>query len=267
MYEVSFFLAAAAVSAAVAQPPSLTDIRQLNAWGAKRGGVLVARWQAVDFSNHAAALRLRSDFRHERRWQRSAPGVHRQRSDHVRVFPAGQQTIVYGSTHLAGDACPKPPDRSKGYLWGVFAGYDIFSPPTGQDRKAPDGSAGLRCGGHGELQNRAHRLHFARVGRSGSVDNEADGRQEADHQGRWATMAARCFRAMESSWCGAPGIQKCRRPAKYKELLAENLTAPMKMELIVSNADGSRQNDHEFRMCEFCADVYSRWKEDSVRLE
>src|SRR5947207_6050441 len=34
--------------------------------------------------------------------------------------------IVYASTHLAGDACPTPPDRSKGYVWGIFSGYDIF---------------------------------------------------------------------------------------------------------------------------------------------
>ena len=41
-------------------------------------------------------------------------------------FLADNKHIVYGSTHLAGDACPTPPDRSKGYVWGVFAGYDIF---------------------------------------------------------------------------------------------------------------------------------------------
>src|ERR1700736_6778939 len=40
-------------------------------------------------------------------------------------FLADNQHIVYASTHLEGDACPTPPDRSKGYLWGVF-GYDIF---------------------------------------------------------------------------------------------------------------------------------------------
>jgi TolB protein len=34
--------------------------------------------------------------------------------------------IVYASTHGAGDACPTPPDRSHGYVWGVFAGYDIY---------------------------------------------------------------------------------------------------------------------------------------------
>src|SRR4051794_16012156 len=41
-------------------------------------------------------------------------------------FLADGKHIVYGSTHLAGDMCPTPPDRSKGYVWGVFAGYDIF---------------------------------------------------------------------------------------------------------------------------------------------
>src|SRR5690242_15696970 len=34
--------------------------------------------------------------------------------------------IVYASTHDADDACPPPPDRSKGYVWGIFPGYDIY---------------------------------------------------------------------------------------------------------------------------------------------
>src|SRR5713226_970045 len=34
--------------------------------------------------------------------------------------------IVYASTHAAGEACPPSPDRSKGYVWGVFPGYDIY---------------------------------------------------------------------------------------------------------------------------------------------
>ena len=43
-------------------------------------------------------------------------------------FLADSKHIVYGSTHLAGDACPAPPDRSKGYVWGVFP-VTIFSRP------------------------------------------------------------------------------------------------------------------------------------------
>jgi hypothetical protein len=41
-------------------------------------------------------------------------------------FLADNKHIVYASTHGAGDACPKPPDRSHGYVWGVFGGYDIY---------------------------------------------------------------------------------------------------------------------------------------------
>ena len=41
-------------------------------------------------------------------------------------FLADNRHIIYASTHLAGDACPTPPDHSKGYVWGVFPGYDIF---------------------------------------------------------------------------------------------------------------------------------------------
>src|SRR5579863_2241416 len=41
-------------------------------------------------------------------------------------FLKDNKHIIYASTHLAADACPANPDRSKGYLWGVFEGYDIF---------------------------------------------------------------------------------------------------------------------------------------------
>ena len=41
-------------------------------------------------------------------------------------FLADNKHIMYASTHGAGDACPTPPDRSHGYVWGVFAGYDIY---------------------------------------------------------------------------------------------------------------------------------------------
>jgi TolB protein len=41
-------------------------------------------------------------------------------------FYPGDQHIVYSSTHLAGDACPPPPDYSRGYVWPVYGTYDIF---------------------------------------------------------------------------------------------------------------------------------------------
>lgn len=39
-------------------------------------------------------------------------------------FPSGDK-IVYSSTHHIAPECPTPPDRSRGYVWGLFP-YDIF---------------------------------------------------------------------------------------------------------------------------------------------
>src|SRR5260370_20464572 len=41
-------------------------------------------------------------------------------------FLADGKHIVYASTHEAGEACPPSPDRSKGHLWGVIPGNDIY---------------------------------------------------------------------------------------------------------------------------------------------
>jgi len=40
-------------------------------------------------------------------------------------FPVGDR-VVYASTHLQDTTCPTPPDRSRGYVWGLFD-FDIFT--------------------------------------------------------------------------------------------------------------------------------------------
>src|SRR5262245_61043813 len=41
-------------------------------------------------------------------------------------FPDGRHAI-YASTHLAAAECPPPPDRSGGYVWPIYPGYEIFA--------------------------------------------------------------------------------------------------------------------------------------------
>lgn len=41
-------------------------------------------------------------------------------------FLPGDEQILYASTHGANANCPPSPDKSKGYVWGVFNDYDIF---------------------------------------------------------------------------------------------------------------------------------------------
>jgi Tol biopolymer transport system component len=48
-------------------------------------------------------------------------------------FYPGSKEILYASTHEASAACPPKPSYSRGYVWPVYAGYDIY-------RAAPDGS-------------------------------------------------------------------------------------------------------------------------------
>jgi len=42
-------------------------------------------------------------------------------------FLKGDKKLIYASTQLAGDDCPPPPDRSKGYVWELYNSFDIFS--------------------------------------------------------------------------------------------------------------------------------------------
>src|SRR5579863_3366783 len=41
-------------------------------------------------------------------------------------FLADNKHIIYASTHESGDACPAPADRSRGYVWAVYAGFEIY---------------------------------------------------------------------------------------------------------------------------------------------
>jgi len=50
----------------------------------------------------------------------------RGRTTCAHFMPDGQ-SLIYASTHLAGDACPAEPGFEQGYVWPVYDSYDIFS--------------------------------------------------------------------------------------------------------------------------------------------
>ena len=41
-------------------------------------------------------------------------------------FAPNGSEYIYASTHQADPNCPPPPDMSRGYVWGLFPGYDIY---------------------------------------------------------------------------------------------------------------------------------------------
>ena len=157
-------------------------------------------------------------------------------------LPDGKH-ILYASTHLGGDECPPVPDRSKygnKYIWPLYASYDIFIADTnglitkqlthskGYDAEAtlsPDGKKMIYTSDKdGDLELYIMDL---KSGKEKRITNTVgyDG-------GAWFSRD------------GKKLIWRASRPQtpeeikEYKDLLAEHLVAPTRMEVYTADADG-----------------------------
>ncbi|HEY6062190.1 MAG TPA: hypothetical protein VIV35_01200, partial [Chitinophagaceae bacterium] len=164
------------------------------------------------------------------------------------AFMKDGKHIIYASTHLGADTCPPVPDRKKygnKYIWPLYDSYDIFmadlngkivkqlTHSKGYDAEAtlsPDGKKMIYTSDKdGDIDLYIMDL---KTGKEKRVTNTLgyDG-------GAWFSPD------------GKKIIWRASRPTtddeikEYKELLAENLVAPVNMEVFVANADGS--NAHQ----------------------
>ena len=155
-------------------------------------------------------------------------------------LPDGE-SIVYASTHLAGDDCPPRPDRSKGYVWPVHAGYDIF-------RTDLSGSEPVRLTDtYGYDAEATVNWKQGKIVYTSMAAGDLD-LWSMDLDGANKTRLTTAFGYDGGAFYSADGemlVLRANHPEEgaasdtYAELLAENLTAPMKMEIFVGNADGS----------------------------
>ncbi len=154
-------------------------------------------------------------------------------------FLKGDKEIIYASTHEVAAECPTPPDNSKGYLWGLFD-YDIYKANADGTNLAKltnepgyDAEATV-CPKDGSIiftSTRSGDLELWRM--------DADGknlRQLTDAPGYdgGAFFSADCSKI----------VWRTNRPQgkdleAYKELLAQKLVKPTKMDLWVANSDGT----------------------------
>jgi Tol biopolymer transport system component len=151
------------------------------------------------------------------------------------------QGIVYSSTHLADSTCPPRPDYSRGYVWPIHPGYDVF-------RAAPDGSDLVRLtdspgyDAEATFRRDGSRIVFTSV-RDGDLDlytMDADGgnvRRLTDEVG----YDGGAF----FSYDGTRVVYRAHHPtdpqeiADYRQLLADDLVRPSRMEIWIMDADGS----------------------------
>lgn len=155
-------------------------------------------------------------------------------------FLADGKHIIYASTHLAGDACPPPADRSKGYVWAVYPTYDIFrAKDDGSDLRRLTDAPGYDA--EGTVNWKTKKIIYTSMA-SGDLDlwwMQEDGKGK--HQ---ITTAFGYDGGPVYSRDGKKIVWRANHPTapeaveRYKGLLKDSLTSPMKMELFVADADG-----------------------------
>jgi TolB protein len=158
-------------------------------------------------------------------------------------FLPGNNTVVYASTHLGGDDCPKEPERVLGgkYLWSVFDSYDIFvADLNGNITKQLTNTPGYDA--EATVSPKGDKIVFTSV-RNGDLDLYTmnidgtnvkqitntlgyDGGAFFSPDGKKIVFRASRFKTEEEK-------------EEYKTLLKQGLVAPTNMEIFVCNVDGS----------------------------
>lgn len=156
-------------------------------------------------------------------------------------FLPGNDRIIYASTHVKVDTCLPDPDRSKGYLWGVYDSYEIFIADTKgnmlkqlTDNNFYDAEA--------VVSPKGDRILFT-SNRSGDLElwtMDLDGKNLKQVTNALGYDGGAFFSPDGSKIVFRASRPKTQEEVKiYKDLLKEGYVKPNAMELFVCNADGS----------------------------
>lgn len=155
-------------------------------------------------------------------------------------YPGGKK-ILFSSTHLASPDCPPRPDFSKGYVWALYPGYDIFTAnPDGSDLKQLTTTPGYDA--EATISEDGKKIVFTSL-RNGDLDiysMDANGKhvKQLTHE---LGYDGGPFYSPDRKWI----IYRAYHPktekeiAEYKELLHQNLIRPTSLEIWIMKADGS----------------------------
>jgi Tol biopolymer transport system component len=149
------------------------------------------------------------------------------------------RSIIYSSTHLAGPACPPKPDYSRGYVWPLYEGYDVFrGGPKGENLERLTDAP--RYDAEAVYSPQGDRIVFTSL-RTGDLElfmmqPDGSGLEQLTDQPGYDGGA---FFSRDGKWI----VWRASRPRgqaleDYQALLAENLVRPSNLEIyIMSLAD------------------------------
>jgi len=149
--------------------------------------------------------------------------------------------IIYGSTHGAGDACPPAADRSKGYVWAVYPGYDIFvANGDGKIQKRLTDTTGYDA--EATVNFNTGKVVYTSMA-SGDLDlwimnSDGSGKKQITKTEGYDGGAVFSRDGKHLVW-RANHPKTPETMDRYRALLKENLTTPMKMEIFVADGDGA----------------------------
>jgi Tol biopolymer transport system component len=157
-------------------------------------------------------------------------------------FLPGDKQILFASTHGGGPNCPPPPDKSKGYVWGVFNDYDIYvANADGSDLKPLSQSKGYDA--EATVSPSGHKIVFT-SSRDGDLELYTMNLDGSDV--RRITHRLGYDGGANFSWDGKRIVWRAYHPKdsaevfEYTSLLTEQLVKPSKMEIFLANEDGSQ---------------------------
>ncbi len=157
-------------------------------------------------------------------------------------FPSGDR-MLYSSTFAAGDACPPPPDYSRGYVWPIYDTYSIYtSKRDGSDIQPLSKAPGYNA--ESTISRDGKHIVFTST-RNGDIDiytMDADGSNVKQLTHELGYDGGPFW-----SYDGTKIVYRAEHPKTpeqvkdYKDLLARGLIRPGNLELWVMNADGSNK--------------------------
>lgn len=155
-------------------------------------------------------------------------------------LPDGKR-LVYASTHASRADCIPRPDKSRGYVWGVWGAYDLYTVNAdGSDLRVL--SATPYYDAEATVSPLGDKIVFT-SSRDGDLDLYT---MNLDGSGiRRITNTLGYDGGAFFSWDGKTIVYRAHHPAdsalakEYTTLLSEQLVRPSRMEIFTVNSDGS----------------------------
>lgn len=220
--------------------PFLSNVRQLTSGGQNAEAYWAPDGQRLIFQS------TRGDSQCDQMYVMDADGSNQHlvstgkgRTTCGYFLPDGKH-ILYASTHLAAPGCPPEVDRSKGYVWAVYPSYDIFvANDDGSDLKRLTSADGYDA--EATVNWKTKKIIYTSMA-SGDLDLwtmnlDGSAKKQITKSYGYDGGAVVSRDGKKIAWrAGHPSTPETKQ--KYADLLRDNLTSPMKMELFVADADG-----------------------------